>query len=103
YETDYYSNTMRQATEWFVENELPKLGNKKVVISTNNEPLTAQYYMNKYTDSVDVIWTREYELTKKHAEYSFLTSRTMAKTTLQKGYWPPKGTIHTIELDGVPL
>lgn len=103
YETDYYSNTMRQATEWFVENELPKLGNKKVVISTNNEPLTAQYYMNKYTDSVDVIWTREYELTKKHAEYSFFTSRTMSKTTLLEGYWPPKGTIHTISVDGVPL
>lgn len=27
----------------------------------------------------------------------------MARTTLQEGYWPPKGTIHTIELDGVPL
>lgn len=103
YETDYYSNTMRQAVEWFVENELPKTNGKAITILTNNEPLTGQYYMNKYTDSVNIMWTREYELTKKPGDYSFFTSRTMSKTTLLDGYWPPKGTIHTIDLDGVPL
>ncbi|MHB1277333.1 MAG: tetratricopeptide repeat protein [Bacteroidia bacterium] len=103
YETDYYSNSVRQAVEWFVENELPKLGDKHVTILTNNEPLSAQYYMKKYTDKVDIVWTREYELTKKQADYSIFTSRTMSKTTLLKGYYPPEGTIHVVELDGVPL
>ncbi len=103
YETDYYSNSVRQAVEWFVENELPKLGEKRVTILTNNEPLSGQYYMNKYTDKVDIVWTREYELTKKYADYSIFTSRTMAKTTLLEGYYPPKGTIHVVELDDVPL
>lgn len=103
YETDYYSNTMKQAVEWFVENELPKTKGKSIKILTNNEPLTGQYYMSKYSDSVVIEWTREYELTKKRADYSFFTSRTMSKTTLLEGYWPPRGTIHTIDLDGVPL
>ncbi|HCS19939.1 MAG TPA: hypothetical protein DIW47_05150 [Bacteroidetes bacterium] len=103
YETDYYSNSVRQAVEWFVENELPKIGDKRVTILTNNEPLSSQYYMNKYTDKVDIVWTREYELTKKYADYSIFTSRTMAKTTLLEGYYPPKGTIHIVELDDVPL
>ncbi len=103
YETDYYSNTMREAVEWFVENELPKTNGRHIVIHTNNEPLTAQYYMDKYTDSVDIVWTREYELFKKAGDYSFFTSRTMSKTTLLEGYWPPNGTIHTIKVDDVPL
>jgi len=103
YETDYYSNTLREAVEWFVENELPKTNGRHITILTNNEPLTAQYYMNKYSDSVDIVWTREYELSKKAGDYSFFTSRTMSKTTLLEGYWPPTGTIHTIDLDGIPL
>lgn len=104
YETDYYSNTIRQAVEWFVENELPKAKKgERITILINNEPLSAQYYMNKYTDQVDIVWTREYELTKKYADYSIFTSRTMSKTTLLEGYYPPKGTIHIVELDDVPL
>ncbi len=101
YETDYYSNSLKQAVEWFVENV--DVNSRHLTVVTNNEPLTAQYYMSKYTDSVDVLWTREYELSKKPADYAIFTSRTMSKTTLQEGYFPPRGTIHTIDLDGVPL
>lgn len=103
YETDYYSNSVRQAVEWFVENELPKLGDKQITILTNNEPLSSQYYINKYTDKVKIEWTREYELTKEYGDYSIFTSRTMSKSTLLEGHFPPKGTIHIVELDDIPL
>ncbi|MBY0424629.1 MAG: hypothetical protein K2Q22_03245, partial [Cytophagales bacterium] len=45
YETDYYSNSVREATEWLIENE--KLKHKKTLISTNNEVLTSQYYAQR--------------------------------------------------------
>jgi predicted Zn-dependent protease len=101
YETDYYSNTLKQAAEWLCENE--DVDSRAITVVTNNEPLTAQYYVDKYSDSVGILWTREYELSKKYADYAFFTTRTMSKTTLHGGWFPPKGTIHTIEVDGVPL
>lgn len=101
YETDYYSNTIKQAVDWFVNNV--DIKSKKIKILTNNEPLTAQYYFNKYGDSVEVEWTREYELSKEHGDYAIFTTRTMAKTTLLEGHFPPRGTVHVIEQDGVPL
>ncbi|TNE81797.1 MAG: tetratricopeptide repeat protein [Bacteroidetes bacterium] len=101
YELDYYSNTLRQAAEWMVNNV--DVHSKKIVIAANNEPLTAQWYFNQYTDSVEVIWTREYELTKKETDYAIFNTRTMSKTTLTQGGFPPKGTIHTIDVDGVPV
>lgn len=101
YELDYYSNTLKQAAEWMVENVDVK--SKKITIAVNNEPLTAQWYFDQYTDSVDVLWTREYELTKKETDYAIFNTRTMSRTTLTTDAYPPKGTIHTIDVDGVPV
>lgn len=101
YETDYYSNSMKQAADWLCKNV--DLQGKSISIATNNEPLTAQYYISKCSDSATVLWTREYELSKKETDYAFFTTRTMSKAQLNNGSFPPKGTIHTIEVSGVPL
>lgn len=103
YETDYYCNTLRPATEWLIENEPRVKAGKKLVVGTNNEPLSSQYYFDKVSDSVSVAWLREYEKNKTNWDYALITTRTMSKTQLTNGSFPPKGTIHVIKAGDAPL
>lgn len=100
YETDYYSNSLKQAADWFNNN----VGtDKPYIISTNNETQTADYYIKKENENGQVIWSREYEVLTKGADYSFITTRAMSHYQIVSGFFPPKGTIHTIDVDGIPL
>jgi Tfp pilus assembly protein PilF len=101
YETDYWCNSMKQATEWMLENR-PEIKNKKTRIATNFAYVSAQYYFEKATDSVRMLWARENEKYKEDWDYAFFGTRTMCKAHIQNAF-PPKGTIHTIEVDGVPV
>lgn len=100
YETDYYSNSCREAAEWIVNHE-PK--NKKIKIGINNEPLTASYWAKRINDSVEVNWMRDYEEEKQFWDYQILTTRTYSKTQLTNGCFPPKGTVYMVKADDVPL
>ena len=100
YELDYYANSARQAAEWIANNE-PK--GKKLVIGTNNEPLCVSYYASKINDSISTVWMRDYEEEKQFWDYQVLTSRTYSKTQMNNGGYPPKGTVYTVDVDGVPV
>ncbi len=100
YELDYYANSARQAAEWIANSE-PK--GKKVVIGTNNEPLCVSYYAQKINDSIQTVWMRDYEEEKQFWDYQVLTSRTYSKTQMNNGGYPPKGTVYTVDVDGVPI
>ena len=100
YEMDYYANSARQAAEWIANNE-PK--GKKLVIGTNNEPLCVSYYATKINDSIQTVWMRDYEEEKQFWDYQVLTSRTYSKTQMNNGGYPPKGTVYTVNVDGVPI
>ncbi|MCZ2141663.1 MAG: tetratricopeptide repeat protein [Bacteroidia bacterium] len=99
YETDYYSNSCREAGEWIAKQE----PNKKVLIGINNEPLTASYYAHRINPNLDFFWVREYEEYKPRWDYLILTSRTYSKNELLNGSFPPKGTVHVIKADDIPL
>ena len=99
YETDYYSNSCREAAEWIAQQE----PNKKVLIGINNEPLTASYYGHRINPNLDFFWVREYEEFKPRWDYLILTSRTYSKNELLNGAFPPKGTVHIIKADDAPL
>jgi tetratricopeptide (TPR) repeat protein len=100
YEMDYYANSARQAAEWIANNE-PK--GKKLVIGTNNEPLCVNYYATQINDSIQTVWMRDYEEEKQFWDYQVLTSRTYSKTQMNNGGYPPKGTVYTVDVDGVPI
>ncbi len=101
YETDYWCNSMKQATEWMLENR-PQIKDKRTRIATNFAHVSAQYYFDKATDSVRMLWARENEKYKEDWDYAFFATRTMCKAHIQNAF-PPKGTIHTIDVDGVPV
>ncbi|MFI5221057.1 MAG: tetratricopeptide repeat protein [Bacteroidia bacterium] len=99
YETDYYSNSCRAAGEWIAKQE----PGKKLVVAINNEPLTASYYANKINPDLQFQWVREYEEQKPRWDYMILTSRTFSQHELLHGSFPPKGTVHIVKADDVPL
>ncbi len=99
YETDYYSNSCRAAAEWLAKQE----PNRKILVAINNEPQTAAYYATKINPNMEFKWVREYEEQKPFWDYAIFTSRTYSKKEIELGSFPPKGTIHVIEADGVPL
>lgn len=100
YETEYWCNGAKQAVEWLIENEPVK--DRKIVIATNFEINSSQYYANKLTDSVQVIWCRENQKYLVNWDYAIFGSRTLSKEAIINTF-PPKGTIHMIKADTVPL
>ena len=101
YETDPYGNCMRQGVDWLIKNE--QLQHKKALVITNQETLASSYWAEKQADSVTISWSREYEFGKQRWDYALLTTRTMSKNFIASGAFPPKGTIHVIMVDDVPL
>ncbi|MFN7313765.1 MAG: tetratricopeptide repeat protein [Bacteroidota bacterium] len=100
YETDYYSNSCREAAEWLA-NHLP--AGSKAKIGINNEPLTASHYAHQINPNLEFFWVREYEEYKPRWDYLILTTRTFSKNELLNGAFPPKGTIYKVMADDVPL
>lgn len=99
YETDYYSNSCREAAEWIAKQH-PK---DTLVIGINNETTTAAYWAHQINPRLNFVWTRETEEQKLAWDYLILTTRTFSKNELENGSFPPKGTVYTVEADGVPL
>lgn len=100
YETEYWCNAMREATEWLIANEPVK--DRYTRVAANFEINSAQHYANRYTDSLRMIWTRENEKYKPNWDYAFFGSRGMPKELIEASF-PPKGTIHVIKVDSVPI
>lgn len=101
YETDYWCNSMKQASEWLLVHA-PEIKQRKVRVAANFEINSALYFFRKETDSVQVLWTRENEKYKEDWDYAFFGTRGMSKEFIQNCF-PPKGTIHVIKADTVPL
>lgn len=101
YETDYWCQSPREAIEWLIKKE--NLGSKKVIVATNNEITSVIYPAKKFTDSIGVAWVRPQEWYQKKWDYAIFTTRTLPKKVMLEKNFPPKGTIHTIEVDGIPL
>lgn len=103
YETDYWCQSPRASIEWLLENENLKNTKKRIYIGSNNESHSMSYYAEKQTDSITIVWTRDFEWDEKYWDYAIFTTRTLSKLQMKNGYYPLKGTIHKIMVEGVPI
>jgi tetratricopeptide (TPR) repeat protein len=107
YDIDYWNQTPRAAFEWLVQNkpeilELDENGKSKLKINANSNQEALKTFVLKGKD-VTCLWTREMEWTNNNWDYAVWSTRTLSKNQILDGYWPPKGTIKTIDVDGVPI
>ncbi|WP_297092421.1 hypothetical protein [uncultured Draconibacterium sp.] len=98
YEMDYYYVSLRDGAEWLIENEL---GQDSVTIATHH----AQILLNFFDDvpSAKINYVRYYEKSRNDWDYSIWVNTHISKYELEHEGWPPKGTIYTMDVDGVPV
>ena len=104
YETDYFQHSIKHATEWFKQNELEKIAkdSTKIRVATNDK-FNTSYYLRDIADLTDVSYTRYYEKSKEDWNYAIFYCGYISPNQLTEKLWPPKGTIHTENVDGFPI
>ncbi len=99
YETDYYYHSMRDGAEWLKDHLKENRINKKVIVGGNfqispyfSEKKNIKFNYIPYIHSQDNNW-----------DYAIFANSYIHPELLKNGSFPPEGTIHTIEVDGVPV
>lgn len=104
YETDYFQHSLKHATEWFKENELPNIKDDSATIQiVTNDHFNTSYYLRDVADRVQTTYTRYYEKSMKNWDYAIFYCGYISPNQLTDKLWPPKGTIHTETVDGFPI
>lgn len=99
YEADYYFHTIKPAAEW-LDHHLKKTGKSGAILASNFE--TAWYFRS--SDAVvQHTYTSYYNKEYQDWDYGIFAAAYVYGATIHNEKWPPKGTIHTINVEGVPV
>ncbi len=103
FETDYYLNSLRQGTEWLIENvieDLPRSDSNQVRIANNAR---ISYYLRNNREQAVSLYTRYYDRGSYDWDYAVYFCNYISPDQLKNNLWPPYNTIHTIRVDSVPV
>ncbi|NQU52005.1 MAG: hypothetical protein HQ522_05655, partial [Bacteroidetes bacterium] len=105
FETDYFQHSLRHASKWLLENELSPSQRKDTsqVKVISNDAHNAGYYLKPEKNRIDVEYSRYYEKHQKDWDYAIFYCAYITPSQLKNNLWPPKGTIHTEDVDGFPI
>ena len=101
FETDYYANSLKPASDYFIRAILPQLESTKghpVRVVSN---FSIAYYFREYKDQVQTLYSRYYDRGKYDWDYAILYCNYLHPYQLNNGLWPPKNTIHEMKVDDV--
>jgi tetratricopeptide (TPR) repeat protein len=101
FENDYYLNSLRQGSEWLIDNILPDVPADKKIRVANNA--SVNYYFRHHTDKVSTHYTRYYDRGAYDWDYAVYFCNYIDPYQLKNNIWPPYKTIHTIDVDKVPI
>ena len=102
FETDYWMLSIKEAAAWLKEHEKTHESKDSVLMVTNCI-YPASIYLKDTSANIEVTYSRFYERSEKDWDYALFYSRFIDRSQLLNGSWPPKGTIHTIDRNGIPL
>ena len=101
YEMDYYLASLRQSTEWFLENVARKNPNTKYTVLSYGMNHVKYYCRND--KNVHVGFTRADERSSLNWDYAIFYNGFTDKSRLLNGSYPPVGTQFTPMVDGRPM
>jgi tetratricopeptide (TPR) repeat protein len=104
YELDYYFHSLREASQWVKDNatkDAKTTGDKIKVGAWLIPPVN--YFFRNDTAKFEVVFTRYYERGSSDWDYSIFVNTGVGPEQLKNGTWPPKSTVHTINVDGKPI
>ena len=103
YETDYFQHSMRPATEWlgeYIAREDANRGRKIRVVAND---MQIKHFFGAVEDLVETQYSRYGERSMKPWDYAIFTSAYISPHQLTHRYWPPRETLHTVKVNGVPV
>lgn len=107
YELDYYHHSHREATLWLIDylNKNNAWGSKAqpITIASNFTKATEYFLRHEDKDKFQVRYSRYYEKNQNRWDYYIMNNTYINAHHLKNGMYPPKGTIHTIEVNGKPI
>lgn len=100
FDTDYYFNSLKHATQWF-KKEVKLPDDHKTIIITNLAFPLEQYFKND--TNVIVRYSRYYEKYSKDWDYAIWANEYITPYQLTHGLFPPPGAIYVPRVDGYPV
>lgn len=102
YETDYYMNSLKQASYKLAKMEDLFHTKDTIVVATNAiEPVI--HYFSIINPKIVCAYIRYYQRYEKKWDYALIYTRFLDKDLLQNNHFPPANTIAVIKADNVPL
>ncbi len=98
YEMDYYYHSLKESSNWLINNEIDTTANKKTIVATNHAEIV-KYYFREYTDHVTVTYVRFYDRGNYNWDYAVIANSYINPYQQKNGYWPPANTIHEIKVN----
>lgn len=102
YELDYYYHSTREASEWVIANAEPKADGSKIRVGTWHLA-SVNYFFRHDTARFQPTFIRWYEKENTDWDYAIFTITGISPEYLRSPYFPPKNTVKTIDVDGVPI
>lgn len=102
YETDYWMNSIKNLSDWLIEND-ERIKNGEEVLIYTNCAIPAQHYLKKRFPNARVGYTRYNERGEKEGDYFMFISRFVNKDLMNNGAWPPAEVIYTESAGGALL
>jgi tetratricopeptide (TPR) repeat protein len=99
YEMDYYYHSLKESSEWLIENKLNQLEeSEKLTVATNHHQIV-NYYFRDHRDKVSVRYVRYYDRGNFNWDYAVIANSYINPYQQEHGYWPPANTIHEIKVN----
>lgn len=99
YETDYWGNSLRMASEWLSQDYKRRGGLHPMRVRADGELISSGYYLARDLGSSYVPSPRN----DPNWDFGLSLSRWVEPQDLRTGTWPPLATIYKVEADGVTL
>lgn len=102
YEVDYYYNSVKQCTDWFIEKELPKYKPEDTVVLATNAAHLLFPYIAKYKN-VKITYVRFQERDQQPWDYALFHIALIPLEEIQAEKWLPPTTVFAAKVKGKPL
>ena len=102
FELDYYYHSLKEASEWLIEDLNLENGGKNdtIIVASNGD---VSYYFRNYKPKVITRYARYYERGNHDWDYYICANSYINANQLRRNFWPPKNTVHQVEVDDVPV
>lgn len=104
YEMDYYYHSMREASEWVIENaEKSGLEKKDKIRVASWHLAQINNFFRKDTGRFETTFCRWYERGNSDWDYGIFVITGMMPEQIKSAHFPPRNTVHTITVDKKPV